>query len=250
MGSIAGLAVLGLVMFGPGLFPKEALRTPPPAAPAPVAAVEEPKPAPVVTPFNPEDQPRTTYVREFKGVEKLPEGFKLDGLVLTANGIELPPPAPGATGTRKGTATSPNEYTEFPGNSFAPLWRQRLADGTRVDAEFALSPDGKTWGPWTQIIADDEAHGEISPTYPDGSPNPFHGFQPGGLFNYGDERWAAFRYRFVLTSENAASPVLEAVRFFYQDSTLGEGVGGKVESLEKLASQLAPVESESQPRAP
>lgn len=241
VGSVVGIVVLGIILFAS----ERATRKAPEALPA-LSTRAAPTPSQEPASFDPEMQPRTTYIQEFAGLEALPEGFMLEGLVLTERGIELSP----GDGPRQGAITSPNEITEFPGNSFAPLWRQQLADGTRIDVEFALSPDGVEWGPWTRVIADDEAHGEISPTYPDGSPNPFFGYQPGGLFNWGAERWEAFRYRMVLSSENSASPVLEAVRFFYQDSTLGEGVGGSLESLEELAAQLAPVEPASQTAAP
>lgn len=200
--------------------------------------------APARTPFDPEQQPRTTYVMDFREVDSLPPGFKLEGLELTAEGIKLQP------GTDRGVLTSPDEFTEFPGNSFAPLWRQKLPDGSRIDVELALSPEGATWGPWTRAIADDEAHSDIFPTYPDGSPNPFYGFTPGGAYNWGEERWQAFRYRMVLSREGNESPVLEAVRFYYQDSTLGEGRPGSVESLESLAAQLAPSESTNTTGAP
>lgn len=244
VGSVVVVVVLGIVLF----VSERATRNSPVEPPALSTSTEPTPPPPAEEPpvFDPEMQPRTTYVQEFAGLDALPKGFVLEGLVLTDQGIELPP----GDGPRQGTITSPDEITEFPGNSFAPLWRQKLADGTRIDVEFALSPDGIEWGPWTRVIADDEAHTDIFPTYPDGSPNPFYGFQPGGLFNWGAERWEAFRYRMVLSSENSASPVLGAVRFFYQDSTLGEGVGGSLESLEELAAQLAPAEPVSQTVAP
>jgi hypothetical protein len=208
------------------------LRLPPPPD---IVPAETPAPEPAA-PLDPEMQPRTTYVREFRGLAELPPGFRAEGLALAPEGLQL---APG-DGPRKGFLYSPDEPAEFPLSALAPLWKPVLPDGTRIDLEFALSPDGKSWGPWTRVIADPEAADEISPTYPDGRPNPFYGFLPGGNFAYGEERWAAFRYRFVLASTGAPTPTLEAIRFYYQDTTLGQGTVGSVHTLEKLAGQLPP----------
>ncbi len=179
---------------------------------------------PEKTPFDPENQPRKFFVQDFTNLGNLPAGFKLDNLIITDKGIELPKPEAGQEDKpRSGMIESPPELMDFPSNAVSPLWKSDEPEGTTVLVEVSLSPDGQNWGMWHQIMIDDDAVGQISEFYPDGSPNPNYGYTPGGVLCWGLRQYQYFRYRVTLYSESKDSPILSSVRLFYQDSTLGEG---------------------------
>lgn len=185
--------------------------------------------------MDPEDQPRTTFVLDFAeaaAAGRLPDGYTAEGVVLTERGIALPPATDPDNPRREGVLTSPNLPAEFPGNSFAPLWRQEVPEGTAVEVELALSPDGREWGPWTPVIASGE--NEIEPVMPDGSPNPFFGYTAGPLYSWGSDQWNHFRFRVRLSSGTVASPAVAGMRIFYQDSTMGTGHVGRLEELQNV----------------
>jgi hypothetical protein len=182
--------------------------------------------------MDPELQPRTTFVQSFKEMKSLPAGYTAENLVLGAEGIQLAPPSDPDNPRREGTLTSANQATDFPSNSFAPLWLDKLPDGTEVNLEIAFSPNGTDWGPWSPVIRSDES--EIEPVMPDGSPNPFFGYSMGPLFSWGSDQWDHFRFRVTLSSETAESPTVEAIRIYYQDSTMGDGQTGRLEELESV----------------
>lgn len=213
---------------------------PPPPAPEPVAVstpVAEPAPLSTEVPdeppaFDPEKQPRTTYVADF--TNGVPEGFVAGNIVATAEGLKLGDAPAGADGKRRGTLDSPDLPADFPLNSFVPLWKEKLADGTKVSVEMSLSVDGVTWGPWMPYVADAEDTEEISPTYPDGRPNPFYGYTAAMRTTFGEDLWGAFRYRFTLESANSSTPTLSSVRLYYQDSTMGEGKPGNMGTIAQL----------------
>lgn len=238
---VGGIAVLA----GAGLFFLTRAGSPPPApvavaeVPAPVVKVEVPQPTPVAVDseapaMDPEAQPRTTYVADF--TSGLPKGFVAENVVETEAGIVLGDAPPGPDGVRRGVVSSPDVVADFPLNSIAPLWKEKLADGTRVSIEISLSSDGVAWGPWMPLEADAENTSEISPTFPDGRPNPNYGFTASMRTTFTEDLWGAFRYRFTLVSANASTPTLGGVRLYYQDSTMGEGRPGDVRSIaQKLA---------------
>jgi hypothetical protein len=193
-----------------------------PAAPAPSPTPVRPPGTP--DPRDPENQPRSFLVRDFRNLDALPAGFKLEGIQLTPDGFQLLPPEAGKENLpRQGVLYSPSEPLDFPSNAVTPLWLENLPDGTDMFAEFQVSPDGETWGPWQWVVVDEDSMGQMSPTMHDGSPNPNAEFTPGGIYHWGDLQYQFTRYRFTLTSESAESPTLGAFRMFYQDSTLGEG---------------------------
>lgn len=184
--------------------------------------------------MNPEDQPRKFYVLEFDKLQEFPEGYSVENLRLTERGIELDPQQPGEEDKpRYGVLESPPQEFDFPSNAISPLWKEDLPEGTSMLVEMSLSPDGKNWGIWHQVMVDDDSVGQIAEYYPDGSPNPNYGYTPGGVLCWGLRQWAHFRYRITLYSEVAASPILSGFRLFYQDSTLGEGYLSKIEGQDE-----------------
>jgi hypothetical protein len=86
----------------------------------------------------------------------------------------------------------------------------------------AASPDGENWTSWYPTTG---AHmdGEISPTYPDGSPNPNYGFILGDTAFFGNGLYTYFKYSVTLYSETKEAPVVSNFRLYYQDSTMGDG---------------------------
>jgi hypothetical protein len=175
------------------------------------------------TPFDPEDQPRTFFSTDFKGLSAPPDGYTLEDLEITDKGITLKPLGEGEESKpRYGVLNSPPQEMQFPSNAVSPLWKQEVSDGTSVFVEVSLSPDGDTWGIWHPIHYDEDA-GQPTEFYPDGSPNPNFGYTPGGVLCWGMAQFKYFRYRATLYSETKDSPLLSGFRLFYQDTTLGDG---------------------------
>ncbi len=154
----------------------------------------------------------------------IPNGYLVEGLELTKDGFKLKPAAAGEENSeRKGMLVSAPELLNFPSNAISPLWKEKLPEGTDMFVEIQMSPDADNWGAWQWVTVDDDSVTQMSPTYPNGMPNPNYGYNPGGVFHWGDLQYNYVRYRFTLYSEVEDSPALEGVRFFYQDSTLGDG---------------------------
>lgn len=191
---------------------REILNRVDPSTSAPVFAVD------------PENQPRAFMTMDFRNLELPPPGYRLENVVLSPEGFTLPPPEPGKENQpRMGVIESPPQMFDFFSNAVAPLWKENLPDGTDMFVEMSVSPDGIHWGPWQWVEIDEDSAGQISPTYPDGRPNPNYGYTPGTMLAWGLTQWGYVRYRVRLYSEGPAAPVLSAFRLFYQDSTLGEG---------------------------
>jgi hypothetical protein len=173
---------------------------------------------------DPENQPRAFMTMDFRNLETPPPGFRLENVVLSPEGFTLPPLEPGKENQpRMGVIESPPQMFDFFSNAVAPLWKEQIPDGTDMFVEMSVSPDGVHWGPWQWVEIDEDSAGQISPTYPDGRPNPNYGYTPGTMLAWGLTQWGYVRYRVRLYSEGPASPILSAFRMFYQDSTLGEG---------------------------
>ena len=191
-------------------------------------------PVPEETAMDPEDQPRNFFVLDFMEISDLPEGYTLEDLEFTQDGIKLKPLTPGEEARpRYGVLHSPVLEMDFPSNAVSPLWRQDVTEeGTSVFIEVAVSPDGDNWGLWQPVHYDDDA-GQPTEFYPDGSPNPNYGYTPGGVLCWGMSQYNYFRFRATLYSETEESPSLTGFRLFYQDSTLGKGHVAEVSEGEK-----------------
>ena len=171
--------------------------------------------------FDPEAQPRGFWMEDFTQSQRVPNSVHTENVVLTARGFELPPAKPGEEDSvRMGVVESTGNVMEFPFNNMTPLWKQDVPDGTSVVVEVAASPDGSNWTDWETITPVTD---EISPVYPDGSPNPNYGFVLGGIRLSGSDLYHSVRYRVTLYTESGASPALGAMRFYIQDNTMGEG---------------------------
>lgn len=183
---------------------------------------EAPEAMQLVNPaFDPEQQPRGFWMEDFRGAGSPPADIRLEGVVMTARGIELAPDAPrDKEGARRGTIESSGVAMEFPFNNMSPLWMEEVPPGTTVRVEASASPDGVAWTPWESAVIGEE---QVSPTYPDGRPNPNFGFQPGGILLSGEGLYTHLRYRITLVSATGESPAVGAIRFYIQDNTLGEG---------------------------
>jgi hypothetical protein len=174
--------------------------------------------------MNPEDQPRSFMIRDFRGLTRVPVGYEVENLVLTPEGFQLPPAAPGEENQqRQGTIASPIETLDFPSNAITPYWLEDIPEGTDIRLGLQVSPDGVHWGTWQFVLVDEDSRGQILPIYPDGSPNPNYGYTPGPTFVWGLMQFPFMRWKGTLWSETSESPTLSAIRFFQQDSTLGEG---------------------------
>ncbi|MGB9691357.1 MAG: hypothetical protein ACPL7D_04235 [Candidatus Sumerlaeaceae bacterium] len=182
---------------------------------------------------DPENQPRAFMAMDFRNLESPPPGYRLENVVLSPEGFTLAPPEPGKENVpRIGIIESSPHMMDFFSNAVAPLWKEQLPDGTDLFVEMSVSPDGIHWGPWQWVEIDEDSAGQISPTYPDGRPNPNYGYTPGTMLAWGLTQWGYVRYRVRLYSEGPASPVLSAFRLFYQDSTLGEGQVATPETMQ------------------
>lgn len=173
--------------------------------------------------MDPELQPRKTHLLDFRDLTSVPEGFKLDGVILTDKGFQLPPPAPGEEDLpRFGSIESPVYALDFPSNAVSPLWLEDLPEGTNIFIELAVTPDAENWGIWHPIEPDDDV-AEITDTFPDGRPNPNAGHKAGGVLFWGFRQYQQYKFKVTLSSEVKESPTLGTFHLFYQDSTLGQG---------------------------
>jgi hypothetical protein len=218
IGGLAAVAVLGALAY---------FVIPNPAPDTPVVAAVEQAPAhshESATPsepqkLSPDEQPRSYFVMDFSSPDAVPDDFALEGVVPTDNGVVLSAEAEkSAAGTRTGVLESTVQQFDFPTNSIVPLWKEEVPEGTEIVMEYSVSPDGTEWSDWYEFHPSHES--EISPTYPDGRPNPNYGYTSGGIITFDNHMKGYFRFRARLTSESEASPVFSGVRVYYQDSTL------------------------------
>lgn len=175
--------------------------------------------------FDPAElQPRNWETDDFRGLSQLPEGFTVENLELTPDGIKLGDE--GEEGApRTGMLYSPPKFMDFPSNAVSPLWLEDRPEGTDIFVEVSMSPDGENWGMWHWVEPDEHGLDAINEFYPDGSPNPHYGYTPGLNLAWGLKQWEHVKYRVTLYADPDVdiSPLLAAFRLYYQDSTLGEG---------------------------
>lgn len=170
---------------------------------------------------------RQFYSDKWERFEKVPEGYQLEGVVHTEEGLTLAPADENSTGTgevvsRRGSVESPPLLLDFPSNFMMPLWRHKAPQETGIGVEMAVSPDGEQWSQWFPL---EESGDEISPTYPDGSPNPNYGFVGGTGITNGTRLYSFAKYRVTLTSaDRNAAPVLQEFKIYYVDSAGPDGV--------------------------
>lgn len=168
---------------------------------------------------DPESQPREFLTHDFTMGSSALEGHDLQGLAVSAEGLHL------ADSATEGRLVSPAVELDFPSNAVAILWREQLAEESQLEVELSVSPDGRAWSDWQTVERLPSGHNEIQRVFPDGTPNPNFGFVPGHHHVWGLKQWNYVRYRVVLqrTTRRVDSPLLQAVRIYHQDSTLGQG---------------------------
>lgn len=173
------------------------------------------------------------FIDNWEGGAKRPDSYKQENVVQTPEGLTLAPPDPAAENgqptLRKGVIESPPLQLEFPSNYMMPLWREKGAEDLGVRVEMAIGPDGNEWSQWFPLEPNGD---EISPTFPDGTPNPNYGFIGGTGITNGTRLYGYAKYRVTLTSTNKdAAPVLQQFKIYYVDSTGADGViADKVEN--------------------
>lgn len=172
--------------------------------------------------FDPNDQPRTHWVRNYRPGE-IDEGYTMHNVELTGRGFELADAPPGHEGPRIGYVESPPLEADFPFNAIAPQWQEELPEGTSMLVELRFSPDGENWTAWYQTEVDHTSFGAVNEFMPDGTPNEGYHYTPGGLLAWGNVMWAYLQYNIAFYSETGANPFLSAQRLYFNDSTLGEG---------------------------
>lgn len=182
-------------------------------------ATEEPK--------EPEKNAESTWmIEDFTDPKKSWANYKMKNTRITEKGIELVP------GAKEGTFESPVMTMPLPANMVAPLWKQEVPKGAAVRVEMAISGDNQSWSPWYPLA---DTGDDISPLYPDGTPNPNYGHVPGAYISTGLDLAAFTRYRFTLSTEGGEQDYRMAdgsfadtlrvpgLRVYVSDSTLGDG---------------------------
>lgn len=173
-----------------------------------------------------ESDPVAFYVDDFRQYRTVLDEYTIEGLVQTAEGLALPPPDdPESTEPRIGTLISPLLSLTMPSNAVSPIWRIREAPDSGVNIEVALSSDGENFTEFTPVGTGD---GEIAQFFPDGSPNPNYGAIAGGIIAHGNSLYTHAVYRLTMTAGAPKSPVLEEVKLFHTDSTMGKGTLAEV----------------------
>lgn len=178
---------------------------------------------------------KSYHKTDFRNFKTDMAGYKLDGVELTAEGIKLTPKKEGEE-EWKGTLESAPQALSFPSNMVVPLWRSNEPDGTSMKIEVALSADNGEWTRWYPLDIYDEP---MSPTYPDGSPNPNWGAKPGEPLGFGFELYPYVKYRMTLRGSSHESPTLEGVDFYHTDSTAGQGYLANDPPPEQIVEQEA-----------
>ncbi len=194
----------------------------------PTRPVSAEEPATNAEPKEPDKNAETTWmIEDFTDPKRNWDKYKMKNVQVTARGIELAP------GAKEGSFESPVITTTIAANMVAPLWKQEVPKGSCVKVEMAISGDNQHWSPWYPL---DDTGDDISPLYPDGTPNPNYGHVPGAYISTGLDLAAFTRYRFTLAAEGcddkeyrlpdgsfASSLVVSRLRMYLADSTLGDG---------------------------
>ena len=176
----------------------------------------------------PDKNAETTWmIEDFTDTNRNWDGYIMRNVQVTPNGLELVP------GAKKGYFESPVLTTPIPANMVAPLWKQEVPQGACVNVEMAISGDGQNWSTWFPLP---DTGDDISPLYPDGTPNPNYGHVPGAYISTGLDLAAFTRYRFTLATEGcdgqeyrlpdgtfANTLRVTGLRVYIADSTLGQG---------------------------
>jgi hypothetical protein len=173
------------------------------------------------------EDPMGYVVHDFRNHQMQLTDFKLDNVVLTEDGITLGPAGvdeattDGSPTPRVGTFESPPLALVAASNLVAPNWKEKLPANANVQIELSCSADQNEWTEWFPISRSDD---EVSPTYPDGAPNPNYGNTPGTHVAFGLHLYPYARYRVTLAASGVESPVFQQIRLYHTDGTGGNGV--------------------------
>lgn len=162
-------------------------------------------------------------IDDFRGFHKSLDGYTLEGLKRTEEGLTLDDDSETsitAAGAILGVLQSPTLPLSFPSNAVQPIWRAKSPEDGSIHVELSLSPDQENWSHWypSEPTGDD-----ISPTYPDGRPNPNYGAISGGAIANGLKLLPYVRYRVTLTAHGDKRPVLQEFKITHLDTTEGQG---------------------------
>jgi hypothetical protein len=187
------------------------------------------------------EDPMGYVVHDFRNHQMPLTGFKLDNIVETEEGLTLGPKtiddseSTDGLAARIGTIESPPLALVAASNLIAPNWKEMLPADSNIQIELSASVDQNDWTEWWPI---DRSDAEMSPTYPDGAPNPNYGNTPGTHVAFGLKLYPYVRYRMTMTAAGEKAPVFQQMRVYHTDGTGGNGV---------LANQPEPVQPETMP---
>jgi hypothetical protein len=187
------------------------------------------------------EDPMGYVVHDFRNHQMSLAGFKVDNILETEEGLKLGPTAidtettDGSPAPRIGTIESPALTLVAASNLVAPNWKEILPETSNIKVELSCSADQNDWTEWFPI---DRGDNEMSPTYPDGAPNPNYGNTPGTHVAFGLKLYPYVRYRLTLASTSQESPIFQQMRLYHVDGTGGNGV---------LADQAPPDPPQDQP---
>jgi hypothetical protein len=154
-------------------------------------------------------EPVGFIVDDYRSWQQIPATYRADGVLLKNGAIQLVDEL--TSGPRTGTLVSPPLELWQPAMS-APAAGASLPDGTGMHAEISLSADGKSWGPWMAL--ERRAAPDGHQAQPLDAPA-WNGSPPAeSTVTDTQSSGPQIRYRLTLTSQNAASPVVEDLRIW------------------------------------
>ena len=239
-----GVAVAAIVLLVAVIFflnqkkPQDVVKQDPAPAAKPAETTQSPKTA-VAKPERkieipesteePETNAVTAYlVEDFRDAKKdwKAAGYKLNNVKITDRGVTL------EDGATNGVLESPPMVLKLPSSMVAPLYKQEVPKGASVKIEASISGDNQTWSAWYPI---EDSGNDISPVYPNGTPNPNYGYVPASYINLGLSLAGFVKYRATLSTAGGVKEYrsadgtfpselrLTGMRIYHLDTSQGAG---------------------------
>lgn len=177
----------------------------------------------------PETNAVTAYlVEDFRDSKKdwKAAGYKMNNVKITDQGVTL------EDGATNGVLESPPMVLKLPSSMVAPLYKQEVPKGASVKIEASISGDNQTWSAWYPI---EDSGNDISPVYPNGTPNPNYGYVPASYINLGLSLAGFVKYRATLSTSGGDKEYrmadgtfpstlrLTGMRIYHLDTSQGAG---------------------------